>query len=60
MGSHRQSRQVVDVTWEHSPSLPWVTQVPLAPSTVAVRSPISACGGWLLLTLRSMIKVRNK
>lgn len=60
MGSHGQSGQIMDATWQHSPSLPQVNQAPLAPSTIAVYSPISVCGGWLLLALRSMMKAGNK
>lgn len=60
MGGYGQGRQTMDAIWEYSPLLPQVTQELLAPSTVAVHLPISACGGWLFVILRSMIKVGNK
>lgn len=60
MGSQRQSRQAIVVTWEHSPPPPQVSRALLPPSTVVVHSPISACGGWLFLTFGSIIKAKNK
>lgn len=40
---HGQSRQIMEITWEHPPPLPQVNQALLAPSTVTVHSLISAC-----------------
>lgn len=49
-GSHEQSRQIMDVTWEHSPPLLQVNQALLAHSSRCAPSSL-LMWGWLLLTL---------
>jgi len=56
MGSHGQSRQITDVTWEHSPPLPQGTHALLSPSAIAVHSHDFACQGWIF----SHIEINDK